>query len=356
MESRLKELKEGEMSICLGGKKLFKAQYNLEENGYSSHEEWLEDWREARTNRIFYIGSSDEKFGNQNCQLINGTLQVRVIPALEERYGKYVFIKGVELNYGREEVNDAILKGKAISYRFVRKERGWYVHITVEREEAQVESSRGLGAIGVDLNASHIDYAEINWHGNLVGFGRLPVQIQDRREEQVEAQIGDRIKEIVEKGKETGKPIVIEELEFSKKKGELEDKGTRYRRMISYFAYRKFHDMIVSRAKREGIEVIEINPAYTSVIGRYKYSEEYGISEHIGAGLAIARRGLNLSERLPANNALSLAEHRHRHVWSIWRLFKNAVSNRELGVGRLNRLKRKRPRLVGTSPRGDSPT
>ena len=37
------QLKKGKVSICFGGKKLFHAQYSLEENGYASHEEWLED-------------------------------------------------------------------------------------------------------------------------------------------------------------------------------------------------------------------------------------------------------------------------------------------------------------------------
>ena len=83
----------------------------------------------------------------------------------------------------------------------------------------------------------------------------------------------------------------------------------------------------------------------SSIIGRYKFSKMYGISVHIAASLVLARRGLRFSERPPAKNARWIAEHRHRHVWALWRLFVNAVSNREKRVGL-------RPRRA--PPAGDS--
>jgi hypothetical protein len=38
--------------------------------------------------------------------------------------------------------------------------------------------------------------------------------------------------------------------------------------------------------------VTEVNPAYTSVIGRNKFSCRYGLSSHSAAALVIARRSL----------------------------------------------------------------
>ena len=81
---------------------------------------------------------------------------------------------------------------------------------------------------------------------------------------------------------------------------------------------------------RKGIEVIEINPAYTSVIGAVNYAQQYGISVHQGAATAIARRGLGFSERpavdqavVPVHNGghvtFSLpVRNRKKHVWSHW--------------------------------------
>ena len=62
-------------------------------------------------------------------------------------------------------------------------------------------------------------------------------------------------------------------------------------RMPSSLAYNKIKQQIHSAAYRSGIEVIEINPAYTSTIGAVNYGKSYGISIHQGAALAIARRG-----------------------------------------------------------------
>jgi hypothetical protein len=42
---------------------------------------------------------------------------------------------------------------------------------------------------------------------------------------------------------------------------------------------------------RAGVAVIEINPAYMSVIGAVNYAQELGISIHLAAAIAFARRG-----------------------------------------------------------------
>ena len=35
--------------LCFGSKRLWRKQHHLEANGYGSHEEWLRDWRDARS-------------------------------------------------------------------------------------------------------------------------------------------------------------------------------------------------------------------------------------------------------------------------------------------------------------------
>ncbi len=53
--------------ICFGGRKLFGKQHHLAENGYQDHEEWLSDWRAARSTQFLVLGSSDETAGCQGC-------------------------------------------------------------------------------------------------------------------------------------------------------------------------------------------------------------------------------------------------------------------------------------------------
>ncbi len=90
---RLKESKaSGKFSVTFGSARLFEKQYRLEKNGYQSHKEWLEDWRAARSNRSFFIGSKNFASGNQlvryNAQ--NNALTITVSPCLRAKYGDTV--------------------------------------------------------------------------------------------------------------------------------------------------------------------------------------------------------------------------------------------------------------------------
>ena len=63
-------LKKKKPSIVFGGKKLWSAQFNLEENGYSTHEEWLKDWRTTRSSQFTLVGSKDETNGKSKLSII----------------------------------------------------------------------------------------------------------------------------------------------------------------------------------------------------------------------------------------------------------------------------------------------
>ncbi len=52
-------------------------------------------------------------------------------------------------------------------------------------------------------------------------------------------------------------------------------------------------------AKRKGIQVIEINPSYTSTIGMLKYAPQYMLTKDVASAYVIARRGLGLKEKVP---------------------------------------------------------
>jgi hypothetical protein len=119
---RLKAMKEdqaaGTVRICFGSRKLFRAQFALEANGYKDHSEWKADWLKSRSSQFFVLGSKDETEGNQSCQAKveeNGTLRLtlRLPNALLETQGKFLLIPGVKFAYGQ----DAIVAALASSAR-----------------------------------------------------------------------------------------------------------------------------------------------------------------------------------------------------------------------------------------------
>ena len=95
-----------------------------------------------------------------------------------------------------------------------------------------------------------------------------------------------------------GKSIVKEDLSFEKKKAQTE-RGScrRYNKMLHTLDYSRYEDDIRNMAVRNGIDVIEVNPAYTSRIAKRKYCEIRKIPVHNGAAYVIARRGQGFKDK-----------------------------------------------------------
>jgi len=325
-EKRVKltdDLDKGRIRICFGSKKLYHKQFNLAENGYASHDNWLSDWKTARSSSSFCLGSKDETSGNQTCTLgVDGSLRIRVPNYLIQQYGKHIAISNVTYPYGQKYIEQALLRGQAITHRFVRGEKGWYLHSTVDipEKETVTEKPQEIGCIAVDVNEKEIASSETDRFGNLVGHTTYPACVKDRTTAQAEAIYGDLCARIVDRAVETGKSLAHENLDFEKKKASLKEQGATYARMLSGFAYSTFLTMLDRRAFRAGVRVFSVNPAYTSVIGRNNYMSYHGISSHEAAALAIARRAQKYSESpIPSRTASPLpARNRGERVWKLW--------------------------------------
>ena len=349
------ESKAGLVRLCFGSKALWHKQHHLGENGYASHDEWLEDWRSSRTGEFFVLGSRDETAGCQLCVAAVAddgslTLRLRMPDSLAGEHGKYVTIEGVRFAYGHEQVLAALESnaeyaayrrergekaarvtdlGQAISYRFKRDAKGWRVFVTTETVDVPVATDRKRGAIGVDLNADHLAVAETDASGNYVHAFSVPLVTCGKSRHQAEALIGDAVARIVDYAKGVGKPIVMERLDFRNKKSTLEGESRKYARMLSSFGYGKTQACLLSRCHREGVGIHRVNPAFSSVVGRVKFMERYGLSVHQAAALVLARRLLGCSERIPrrwvapVGNGGRVAfrvpvRKRVKHVWTYW--------------------------------------
>ena len=349
------DVAEGRVRLCFGSRRLWHKQRNLGANGYASHQEWKADWREARNNEFFVLGSRDETGGCQLCVATVSddgslTLRLRLPDCLAGQHGKYVFIENVRFAYGHEQVLAALDSnfeyaryrrehgekaarasglGQAVSYRFKRDGKGWRVFATTSMMDVPVVTDRRRGAIGVDLNADHLAVCETDASGNYIHAFSVPLVTYGRSQHQAEAIIGDAVASVVDYARCAGKPIVIEKLDFRQKKAALEGQSRKYSRMLSSFSYGKINACFISRGYRQGVEVHQVNPAFSSVIGRVKFMERYGLSVHQAAALVLARRLLGCSERIPRRwvapigNGVCVAftvpvRKRVKHVWTYW--------------------------------------
>ena len=343
-------IKDKKVPMCFGSKKLFHSQFRLEENGFSSHSEWKQAYDDKRYSEFSLVGSKDETSGNQQCQLIvnehgSHDLKLRLNQQLhkDNKGSKYVIFKDVEFEYGMNNILDSInhcqdyndhykIRAKmiddlasnqdisrkdaakhpsvvqymkanmdnidgALTYRFKRDNKSWRVFVSTTVKPAKLVSSKARGALGVDLNKDHLAVTEINHHGNVIDTWTLPMNLYGKSSHQRSAIIGDMVKDLMLIATEAKKPLVIESLDFKKKKASLKNQNEQYNSMLSALPYMQVKDMLEASASRYGIEVFKINPAYTSVIGRHKFMARYGLSIHHSAAMVIARRIFNYCEK-----------------------------------------------------------
>ena len=103
--------------------------------------------------------------------------------------------------------------------------------------------------------------------------------------------------------------------------------------VLSSFAYKQYSSLLHSRSSKEGVHSEEVNPAFSSIIGFYKFRGYRIYTSHELAALAIARRALGLSGKAktkvtpsrPVRNEEAqkeLPEYSTRnsdgHVWSFY--------------------------------------
>ena len=104
---------------------------------------------------------------------------------------------------------------------------------------------------------------------------------------------------IVELARRTGKDVCIEDLDFKAKKSKTESKqNKKYNEMLHSLAYREFSDIVESVIYRNKVNLIKVNPAWTSWLAKHKYCPTMKLNVHVGASYVIARRGQGYKDTL----------------------------------------------------------
>ena len=144
LQQREAECQSEQVHLCFGSKKLFHAQFHLAENGFQSHAEWQQAWREARSNQFFVLGSKDETAGCQGCVATrdqDGSYSLRVRRP-NRGMGRHLVIAGVRFAYGQEQFEESLACRRALSYRFLRDGKGsgravpeFQRHLPCDRED-----------------------------------------------------------------------------------------------------------------------------------------------------------------------------------------------------------------------------
>lgn len=339
---KLVKLRNSNLSITFGTKELASQQHFLSENNFSSHEEWLKEWRLARSGNFSSVGNANSTGKNRvmktflKCDNIF-ILKIIVPKCLTKKYSQELSLEFIvperrlpDLLYAVDPKN--LLSSESsqpITVRCFRREyknNAWYLHFSTYVPEIPTLTQNN-GTLGIDLNAKTIDVVYVLSNGNikksLVKSFSIPVGTTGK----VNAQLRNIVNDIVGVASQIGCSISIENLDFKDKKAALRHSSSKkYNRMLSGFIYSKFREFLVVCSEKKGIRVNLTNPALTSTIGLFKYTKLYGLSSGFAAALVIGRRALGFNEALNTHSKILLSSFGFKEIipraksknWKLW--------------------------------------
>jgi IS605 OrfB family transposase len=273
-------------------------------------EKLRQEWKERRYG-ILYARGDKSKEGNLNLRLLNLDNQWHLRINLGN--GEYVWAEVVR-SAKREkdkwidlvwDLTQAERTGNWFAYtvRLKLKNGKIYAQISKEEKFPEITITKENGVIGIDINAYpfHLALAWTSRDGNLEKYERISLNgLLDGNADKREYLSWQIAHQVVEIAKREGKAIVVENLEKIPK-GRRGDGLPKLRQKGQKWIYKGLLEKIEVVCKRNGVQVIKVNPAYTSIIGKLKYAPIYRIDKDIAGAYVIARRGLGFKESLPKN-------------------------------------------------------
>ena len=287
------QLETDRFKITFGTKKLFRKN--------------LEEFLNKRDNQIVFIGSRDETGCNQTFQLkyvakINQfTLKIRKDFKYKNEKGEKRYVYGKCFFNSHSKFLREILKSKnfPLTYRIIKKSNKYYLQCIFEIDNKNtVLTGRNYGVIGIDFNKGFLAISQTNKYGHLVKTDKMTYRFGSGNKTKNDLLL--IINKLTELAINTGKDLVIEDLNFSKAKsraikGKFE-KGKKYNEMLHSLAYRMFSDRTEQICNRKNVGLIKVSPAWTSWIAKNKFCNKMKLNIHAGASFVIARRGMNIKD------------------------------------------------------------
>ncbi|MFF1932685.1 IS200/IS605 family accessory protein TnpB-related protein [Streptomyces sp. NPDC058228] len=297
----------GRVRVVRGGKRLFNTRHHLAESELTE-EQWRQRW-EAERWFIAADGESGKRFGNETIRVtpdgeVSVKLPVPLAHLANARHGRYTLTATVAFAHRGAEWADRIEANLAVAYRIhLNVERGrWYLTASWQRSVVQtipLETARARGVIGVDTNADHFAAYRLDRHGNPVGDPhRFPYDLSGTAGHR-DAQIRHALTRLINWAVRAGVAAIgIEDLDFTAEKTrDKHGRRKRFRQLISGMPTGKLKARLVSMAAEQGLSVVAVDPAYTSLWGAQHWQKPLAtphreMSRHDAAGIAIGRRAL----------------------------------------------------------------
>lgn len=311
LSNKIKVIKEKELNIpkriTFGGKKFYKSKDTTNILKLDWHK------RRKRHNRCLLSGRHTSIDGNFIARY--KYLEDKIYIALIDRY-EVVF--DIYFPYKGDMLINAIKDKQSVGYFLnLKTDRDGRDYIIVEaafKTQHRVNDYVKEGVISIDTNKDFLAVTELNSDG--VKISQCNLNIKDLNDKQLQIVIN----KLTDMAHVSKKPIVCEDLSFKNKKKNLKYKDKKYNNMISTFAYSKVINLLERSAFKKNVDVIKVNPKYTSLIGKIKYIKLYHISIHTAASIVIGRKAMGFNEKIP--------KYIKYNTWDkVYKNYKNISSN-----------------------------
>nr|WTB31811.1 transposase [Streptomyces sp. NBC_00830] len=301
------EWQAGRVRVVRGGRRLLNTRHHLTQ-ARLTEEQWRERWLAERW-FLAADGESGKRFGNETIRVTpDGEVSIKLPAPLAHlanaRHGRYLLASTVAFAHRGAEWADRITANRAVAYRIhLDVERGrWYLTASWQRPVVQtipMETARARGVIGVDTNADHFAAYRLDVHGNPAGGPRRFFYDLSGSSGHRDAQIRHALTRLLHWTQQVGaQAIAIEDLDFTAEKTREKHGGRkRFRQLISGMPTGKLKARLVSMAAEQGLTIVAVDPAYTSMWGAQHWQRPLTaprrkMSRHDAAGIAIGRRAL----------------------------------------------------------------
>ena len=285
------EIETGKYKVCFGTKDLLQKDYK--------------EFVKKRDSEIYFLGRAGDTACNNNFQVEYSSrmnqFYFRIRKEIDLDNDKFVYGQFNFNNKNHSNLLKNLLRTKesALTYRIKIKDNRVYLQIiyNFKHNKDLCVTRNSYGVIGVDFNKGFVSVSETDKYGNLINTFNIDYQYNQGNQTTNDFQyIATKLKDYC---LNTGKDLVIEKLDFTKKKDNLiSKKGKKYNEMLSSLAYSKFDSIITSKCIKNRIFLHKVNPAWTSWIAKQKYCPKMKLNIHSGASYVIARRGMFLKDKV----------------------------------------------------------
>ena len=324
------------LKVLFGSKK----RYQQKDQNDVDLQKWKEDFYFQRHHTLSLPGRHDARGGNFLAKLVNGNLMVT---GIDGRCFTFLNFQLARLNEEYQKLLQATGKErKAVCYNFTlhkdKKGRKYVlVSATIPLKNKYVNDSFASGCVSMDLNADNVALADLDEHGNYLSSKVIPFWLEGKTSGQVSEILGRVMAKVGGFCTERKKPLVMEDINLTLKRSGLKYGGKKRNRRISLFAYRKMTACLYNQSFKQGFAVFQVDPAYTSQMGKHLFMRKYGISIHEAAAYAIGLKGMGmLSLLLPQKQLYDLLpkgirtryeeEPNEAHLHGIWGKIKTTFS------------------------------